>query len=247
MSTPPQAPTPRAPAQPGTGQRSPYAGWWIASAVLVALIGVSLLWLLVSGPATSPALNAHPRTAPAAAGPSSACGLPGGDQAPPAVTPPTSWQLVGTMAAPSSATIGPGSSAGGVGTCYAPTPLGALYAAGNFLAATSTPALRTAAAQQLCAPGPGRDAALANLAAGSAGGQASGVQIAGFSFTGYTPGASAGIELAVTTGHGGWASLPLSLVFTAGTWLVQLPVTGDPYGNVQPLPSLAGFIAWSGA
>lgn len=229
---------------PPTGQPSPYASrWWIASAVLLALTAVALAWLLLSGPPpTRPAVRIT-RAAPAVV---SACGLPGGDQTPPAVTPPTTWRLVGSMAAPYSAATGPARTVDGVGACYAPTPLGALYAAAGFLAATSAPALREPAATDLCAPGPGRDAALAALSSGEVGGTAAGVQVAGFAFTSYTPGASARVELALTTGRGGYAEVPLTLVWSAGTWLVQLPVTGDPFGAIAAVGP-GDFVAWSGA
>lgn len=241
--------------------RSPFTSvWWVLSAAAVGIIAGLLLWLLLlppeGGNRTLPrTLENTTELAQPDAG-ASECGLPDGDQIPPTVTPQdTTWQLVGTMAAPTAPdSVGPGDTVDGVPTCYAPTPLGALYAAANFLAATSTPATRLPAAERLAAPGPGRDAAIADLTCGDTdpdslclGGNTSGTQLAGFLFVGYTPATSAAIDLAVATGSGGLAHFPLSLVWTEGDWLVQLPVTGSPYSAAQPLPNLAGYVPFRGA
>lgn len=123
-----------------SGSRSPFARHgFAAGAVLVALLAAAGVWLAVTGPGRSSWPQAAPSTGSAAptAG-RSACGLPGGDQTPPAVAPVTHWVLVGTIAAPHDpSTVGPAASRDGVGVCFAPTPTGALYAAANFLAATS--------------------------------------------------------------------------------------------------------------
>lgn len=239
-----------APTRGGEREDPGFNRWWWASAIVVAAIGGMLAWLVLfpGGPAT-PA----PAPAPAAAPPASACGLTGSGPATPPATTPTpppgfTWRLVGTMAAPGDPANGPGATTGGLGSCYAPTPLGALYAAYGFVAATSTPTLRTAALTTLCAPGAGRDTALADLATGDTGGQATGIQLAGFRFLEpYTPAGAATIDLAATTGRGGYAHFTLGLVWSHGTWLVHLPVTGSPYDTAATVPGLAGYAPWAGA
>lgn len=243
------APATERPPDTGEQRDNPFTKkWFIVSAVVVGLVVVLGLYLLVIGP-YRPQQQAHrPGQGTSAPAPvRSACGLRDGTQVPPVVTPiGTHWQLVGTMAAPSDPAVGPAGTREGVPTCYAPTPLGALYAATNYVAATTAVELRAPAARVLCAAGPGRDAALADIAA-NPGNRTSGVQIAGFQFIGYVPASSATVDLAVRTGAGGLAHFPLALVFIDGDWRIQLPVTGSPYGAVQSLPTLGGYVTWSGA
>lgn len=246
-SSPTEAPSPG-------GSRSPFARrGFLAGAVVVLLLTAAGVWLAVSGPGRS----GRPQTAPVT-GPSggssvpavgrSVCGLPEGDQTPPAVAPATHWVLVGTIAAPHDpATAGPAKSSDGLGVCYASTPTGALYAAANFLAATSDPALRLPAAQTLTAQGPGRDELVRLLQAGQVGGSGSGLQISGFQFLGYTPRTSAVVDLDLTY-QGKDAHLPLQLRWEDGEWKVVVPPTGRPFDDVQALPSgNAGYVHWQGA
>ena len=246
--------------------------WWIVSTVVVAIIAAMLGWLLLQPPAEhrQPGPAPHQRQQQAPAQPvdaRSVCGLQPGEQTPPAVRPAPgdgfTWTLVGTMAAPADPVHGPGATRDVtvpaaisgedqdttvyLPVCYSPDPWGAIYAAYNFVAVTSAPQLRYAAAQQLTLPGPGQDAALAGMRASGVGGQTSGVQIVGFTVTGYVPATSATLDLALTTGHGGYAHFPLSLVWTRGDWLVQLPVTGSPFDTAQPLPTPAGYVPFQGA
>lgn len=247
---PPDTEAARQPDAAADQARNPFTRpWWIVSAVVVAVILGLLIWLVAQSPYHPPGSNGHGRAGAApVVGARSVCGLPGGSQVPPAVTPEgTHWRLVGTMAAPISDDVGPGGEADKVPVCYAPTPLGALYAAANFVAVTSVPELRLVAAEYLCADGPGRDAALADLRAGDVGSRETGIQIAGFQFIGYSPAASASIDLATTTDTGSYAHFPVALVWTGGDWKVQLPITGTPYADREQLPTLAGYVPFRGA
>lgn len=248
--------------------RSPFANkWWIIAAVVVGLIAALLLYLLVSPPYQGPRLDtSSPSVAVARGGPTSACGLPSGDQTPPQVTPAgTHWRLIGTMAAPyDPASVGPAQdrehtvqvpTASGmapvevsvhVPLCYAPTPLGALYAITNFVATSSTPELQRGAADLLCAPGPGLDAARANLAIQPSS-RSTGVQVVAFRFTGYVPAVSATVDLVIRNASGTLVHFDVAAVFVDGDWRVQLPVTGSPYDSAAVLPTTAGYASWSGA
>jgi len=222
------------------------------AAAALALLAVAALVLAVLPPRTqdgepAPTAPAPAPTSTAPAQDASACGLPEGDQSVPVVPPAaTSWDLVGTMAAPSApTTLGPGLSADGLRSCYARSPLGALYAATGFLAATSDPALRQPAVAALTLASPGRARALDLLQGADPGAGGSGVQVAGFSFLNYDA-TSAVIDIALRA-DGAAVHLPVSVRWEAGDWKVVLPDTGQLYEAIQPLPNLTGYAPWSGA
>lgn len=179
----------------------------------------------------------------------SGCDLPDDNQAVPVAAPDTEWALVGTVAAPSSAAAGPAvlDPATGVRSCYAQTPTGALFAAANFLAATSDPTGIEAAVDQLAAAGPGRDALLEAIRTDpqSVVGTGSRYQIAGFTFLSYTDDVTT-VSLAIAA-TGGLAGVPLTVVWEDEDWRVDLPADGNPAGQASPISSLAGYAPWAGA
>ncbi len=110
----------------------------------------------------APATVAH---APAVGG---VCApLPAGGQAVPTLPPAgAGWALVGDMAEPSApSTIGPARRVDGFGECYAHSPVGALYAAENVIAAFSAAPQSTVIAA-LAAPGHAREVAVEQAASG---------------------------------------------------------------------------------
>lgn len=236
---------------PESDDRSPFARpGFIFGAFVVTAVVVMLAWLLLV-PA-EPETQQQPVEVPVADAPAikpaspSVCGLAAGNQTPPAVTPDSDWQLVGLIAAPTGPDAGPGATTGGgLPSCYAPTPLGALYAVANYIAASSDPGQRIAAATELTVPGPGQDALIADLQR-NLGGRSGDVRIAGFHFVSYDPARTAVIELALTDGHV-LAHATINAVWVDGDWKVQPSVTGDVLGEVRPLTSLAPpYVAWSG-
>lgn len=260
------------------GERSPWAQrGFIAAAVVVALIAVLGVVLVLTGPSdepgtvgaqppetTSPAITAA--TTPGASSTSagstttipapddgSVCGLPEGEQTVPVSGPPdTTWDLVGTMAAPTApGTHGPGEVRDGLRSCFARSPLGVLYAAVNVLAATTDPDLREPLVRDLAAAGEGRDAALRLLAEPQppvdTGTQ---IQVAGFTFLDYDQDAAT-VDLAVraapVSGTGGYVHLAVLMRWEDGTWKLVVPPAGDLVTNVRALPDLTGYALWSGA
>lgn len=227
---------------------------FILAGALVAVIAVLGILLAIIGPRGDDT-GAEPGGRPAARTPTatttaspaggSVCGLPAGSQTVPATTPKTEWTLVGTVAAPGTEAAGPGSTKDGLRSCYARSPVGALYAAANFLATTSDPQLRLPAAEQLTAKGEGRDRALELLSGADPGGTAAGVQVAGFTFLNYSK-AAAVVDLAVLA-DGKPVHLPISVRWEAQDWKVVLPPTGDAVAGIQPLPDLTGYVPWAGA
>ena len=92
-----------------------------------------------SGAVGPPATPTGPQVAPAPLRPSSSCGLPAGVQQIPTAAPAGSWQIVAGIAVPSSPVFGPARLVGGIGTCYARSPTGALFAMMDTLALTEAP------------------------------------------------------------------------------------------------------------
>lgn len=218
----------------------------LSAALVVVLVGC-VIWLTTTRPGPAPATRApaaHPAVEFA-----HGCGPAADPHAlPPVTAPPTTWKLVGTMAAPYSPAAGPKADDEGIGLCYSPGPVGALFAAANFVAASSSPELRYRVLDKLAAVGPGRDLALAETRQ-RPGGVTTGVQIAGFTFLSYktAPGgtAAATVDLALTS-HGAFVHVPIALVWD-DDWRVQLPITGRLYDHLAVLPDLAGYVPWQGA
>jgi hypothetical protein len=225
---------------------------FIVAAAVLAVIAVLAVALAVLRPAPDPgtALPAPaepaPPPAPVDGGPSY-CGLPTGDGQVPVVPPTaTNWELVGTMAAPTAPTVhGPGVTEEGLRSCYARSPLGALYAATGFLAAASDPALRLRAVQQLTAAGEGRDRALDLLEETDPGPESAGLQVVGFTFLNYDP-AVAVVDVAMSVDATA-VHLPITVRWEDGDWKVALPVTGQPFEAIAALPNLTGYVPWAGA
>ncbi|MBX3196395.1 MAG: hypothetical protein KF727_15020 [Microbacteriaceae bacterium] len=219
----------------------------IVVAVIVALGIFVLIATLLSPPSGPPA-----STPPSGPGPSAAdesvCGLEGFettsslDEAP-----DVKWELVGTVAAPTDPTIGPGVvNDDGFRSCYAHTAQGALYFAVNFLALGSDSTLSSRLIE-LVAEGPGKDF-LEQAIQDSPGTGVSNyrAQIAGFKIGQYD-GKSATIDLAANYNDGRIVSIPLKLVWEHGDWKMVFDSNGQlPLSPVQ-LQNLGGYIPWSGA
>lgn len=214
----------------------------LSVALVVVLIGCAF-WLGTTRPGNPGNPNAVPHNQEVRRAGVAGCG-PHADPAapPPAAAPAASWRLIGHMAAPLAPTTGPAATPGGLPGCYSPDATGALFAAANFVAITTSASLREAALQHLAAPGPGQDAALVDLHSHGPGPDSYGTQIAGFTFLAYGSG-SATVDLALAA-QGGHAHTVLQLTWTGTDWRVVLPAGGFA---VTGLPSLAGYIPWQGA
>jgi hypothetical protein len=245
---------------------SPWASpRFLVAAGIVALIAVFGAVLVFTGGDESPPAAAGPEPTSTSASTVSAsapttkgddagdCDLPAGDQTLPVITPQdTEWELVGTVAVPTAPdSIGPAvvDAQTGLRSCFAASPLGALYAAVNYLAALSDPDQVPGALQTLSADSPGRDALLELLVSDSAAlavDPDSRVQVAGFTVLNYAADRTT-ISLAVRASNGGTGSLPITLIRSDGDWKVVPPPDGNISAAVDQLPSLAGYVAWSGA
>jgi hypothetical protein len=231
--------------------------WGVLSAVLVAGLVLAGGWLVVFGDdgdgaprAAAPAPSSTPAPAPSPAPAEGGCPvLPFEDQSLPAAAPAAVWRPAGpspsAAAAPSAERAGPLLDAAGVLRCYARTPVGALFAGANFLAAVSDPTVLEQAVVDLTVDGEGQSRLLllygfdptAVVGTGGA------YDVAGFAFL------STGLDVTTVAvvlraEHGGMAAVPLTLVWSEGTWLVRLPDDGGLADRSVPLSSLAGYTAW---
>ncbi|WP_380169635.1 hypothetical protein [Jannaschia sp. R86511] len=235
-------------------------GLVVAGVFLLVVLAIGLLLAIVPSrdpepgaggntTTTSPSTSSTPAQAPAAA----ECALPAGDQTVPVVPPTdTQWELVGRVVAPTSPDVYGPAVTDPVRSCFARNPIGALYAAVNALATTTLPDAPRLLAEELGADGPGRDAALAQLPAdGSpvpADDTAAQVQLAGFQFLSFTEDETV-IDLAilgVSDGQTGYVHSAFTLRWEDSDWRIVHTPEGAPFSGVQTLPSLAGYVPWSG-
>lgn len=234
---------------------------FVAAAGFVSLIAVcgTLLAVarLLGGGGTRPAMRAArpaavmsmPTPAAPTPGPPGACrAMPAGSQVVPTVTPPgTRWALVGDMAEPSApATVGPARTVDGFGECYAHSPLGALYAAENVMAAfTAQP--QSVVIGELAAPGAARDFAVRKAVGGDnrrlqeiAGGPSTFI---GFAFASYSP-QEAAMTIAIEGPTGVQVGLPLVMRWIEADWRFVVPPNGQDFAATA-VGSMDGFVAWS--
>lgn len=223
----------------------------VVSAVLLAVVLVAgVIVAVVGAPNPAPVSPSAASTDPDSS--SSKCGIADGDQSvPTSRAPEASWELVGRIAAPSNRAVGPGLIASdGLRSCFAHSPTGALFAATTIVAQGSTPALALRNAQNNFAAGPGRDIVVSQLRearADTAPGAAQvSAQIAGFQVLKYE-GRTATVDLAVTRSNGVVLSAVIDLVWQDGDWKCVLQDNGQARVPIRQIPSLAGYVFWSGA
>lgn len=227
--------------------------WWVAAVFLAVLVIGGTLVVVTGGRGQRPTptrpaapIDASPpspaRPAPAGC---AGLGLPAGDTVIPQAGPAATWSRIGRVEAPSAAGIGPAGP--GLGSCYAHTPAGALLAAANFLAWTTDPARVGTAITQLTADSPGREVLLDQLRTDPARvlGSGSGWQINAFTFLSATP-ATTAVTIVVRGGSGGFAAVPVTLVWNEedATWQVALPDDGSLVARSAPLTTLDGYTVW---
>lgn len=233
---------------------------FIASAVVVAAIVVLGLVLTLTnlfGGKTDPG-SARPTPAlPASSAPASAtdsatgeasvCGLDAVEMSGTITTgPPAIWSLVGTTAAPAIKGQGPGQiDEDGYRSCYARTPTGALLAAANYSALGSYGPVRKKFYEQATVPGPGRDALLKKPITGAGDGGAR-IQIAGFRVLRYN-GHQADVDLAFRSSNGAIGATVMNLQWSGGDWKIRVADDGTELSPFVQLPSVTGYVLWSGA
>ncbi|MDP9026951.1 MAG: hypothetical protein M3N46_05260 [Actinomycetota bacterium] len=233
------------PAQP----RSPFNGWYVWAAILLVVIVAAAVIVGISAASGGNKTSASPTKSPKpVAASDSVCGLQPGDQSiPTTAAPQTTWTLVGQVAAPDGPrAIGPGKiTSDGLRTCFAQSPVGALYAAATFYALGSDAATAAAGYRYFLPAGAGRDAVLTTLSENPPKG-GGGVQIAGFQVRKYER-TSAVIDLAVRNSNAAFVSFVTQLVWQDGDWKVVVQDNGQPAVAPAQIDNLSGYLQWSGA
>jgi len=234
---------------------------FLMAAGVVGLIAVLGLLLAFTGgskggaqtPARTPALPA----APTEQGTASACGLAAGSQEIPQIAPKATWKLLGTVAVPNApSTFGPQKTAGGVPSCFAHSPTGALFAMVNIDAAMGVFARQAGRypvdkVLRMIAAGPGREVlkrAVAQASAITRGDKTPAAQLAGFNIVRYEL-ANAVVDVAFAGDHpdsAGYVHGQATMRWEGGDWKLVLAQNGAPFDSVQPIADLTGYIPWSG-
>jgi hypothetical protein len=238
--------------RPTGERRSPFTRpGFILAALVIAGILVLLLKLLVFGgggtddPATGGGNPGHPVAT------DKSCPSMGKVDALPKSGADNDWWKVGALQAPVSLTdtalVGPLHGGNGhPGACFAPGPAGALFAAANFLADLTDPALVEPAIRQLTAPSAGRDALINVLETTpeklNVGGST------GYSFVGYTfqstAEAQVTVSLAIYTASGALGQVNMTVVREGNDWHVVPPPSGNFGDVVHQIADLTGFTQW---
>lgn len=245
-----------------TEEKSPWVqpGFIAAGGVLAMVVLLGIVLAITSGSSkgdtTGQAASPPPASSsPAAGNPGdSVCGLAAGDQSIPRTPPTASWKLRGSFAVPVATEYGPAGFAHGIPSCFAHSPIGALFAAINIdgglaTAAKASTADRVNALRAMAASGAGRDAAIATTRRdGPATDTSAGAQVAGFSIVRYDP-STAVVDLAIRVdrpGAAGYTHLSATLRWERRDWKLAFSQAGEPFDGTQQIPSLAGYVPWSG-
>ncbi|MEU8222986.1 hypothetical protein [Kribbella sp. NPDC048915] len=164
-----------------------------------------------------------------------------------------SWQFEGKMLIPIQAESGPArTSPNGVRSCFAHSPTGAVLAAMVALGQLQNPETAVATLQTRVYPGPGRQAAIAELGKPSStpSAVAGEIQFAGFKVLDYPPNATRAIIQVVADLNGkAYGALPVTMRWYKGDWYVELQPDGSLNGSTEPdvLSSLSGYVRFSGS
>jgi hypothetical protein len=232
-------------------------GFIAAGAVVVLIVILGVILPLTGGsnvhqPGRADTSSPPHAQAPVSEADTSICGLDAGVPAVPNNPPRARWELVGQMAAPSAPTTkGPGRVDNGLRSCFAHSPVGALYAAVNVVAMTASDDLRAPFIRRLTVPGVGRDRAIATLGQEPSTAQDAStvLQVAGFSIKDYRKRAAL-VDLAFrvnTNNAAGYVHLPLAMRWLDRDWKLALPDTGQPFEGMARIPNLTGYVPWKGA
>jgi hypothetical protein len=170
-----------------------------------------------------------------------ACMLPVGSQAIPYASPPAGarWATVGSMEVPQEPSLyGPQRSKGVWNTCFAHNPVGALLAAMNLYAESTTGSATTGETYRHLAV----HVPSAALRATDHFDDEGPVQYAGYKYDSYSPG-RAEISLVIRGPQGKLGAFVTPMVWAGSDWKYLFPRGGVP--SLEVIPDLTGYVPWS--
>ncbi|MGW1004946.1 hypothetical protein [Streptomyces sp. NPDC002520] len=231
-------------------------GWFLSAGFLLVLVVFGGIALLMRGDGGTP--DAAPSPTPS--GSSTHGGGGGGqddrpagcrtddsDQEKPTAPPKdVSWKADGTDLVPVSKTAGPLKFDGPVWSCFAHTPMGAVFAAHAIGDHFAFPGWRDVVERQVV-PGPGRDAFVAERSKEKdkpVSGQPSGVTYAGFSVLSYNKQQATVMFLAHGSGSANYGSVSVTLAWQDGDWKVVPDPDGSVLSGVSRVDGTDGFVTW---
>lgn len=179
----------------------------------------------------------------------SACGLVAGDQSIPAQPPVARWERVDGAAIPTDVAIGPGLTGNSMHTCYAHSPVGALFAAAGMVADQHSFGDRSMLKGRAVRD-PSVTEAIDHAAAPTSDwGSHVAPQIAGYRFIDVAAD-RATLDLALLTPANPFQSRTLSsttlvLQWSDHDWLAVMQPSETIWSEVRPLTDLSGFVAWT--
>lgn len=217
-------PTPPTSTEPEV-EPSPFGSRWFKASAL--FMGALLLGLLFLGFRIwfSPDEGQTPDPGPARA--ERVCDAPASDQTEIVGTPAHGWKLTGAggvpVAVPSEDRIGPGVSDGGIHSCYAHSPEGAVFAATNMLALGSTGQEMTLY-RDFTVDGETRDQMMAGAPTRGASNSAE-LKFTGFRLVDYTK--DTATVSVVAESKDVMAAFTIDLVWSGEDWLLDPPSSMD--------------------
>ncbi|MFJ8017572.1 hypothetical protein [Streptomyces sp. NPDC096339] len=239
-------------------------GWLISAAFLIAMVLIGGYVALTgsdtddnSASPKSPAKTSAPANTPSslpssgtAEGRPAGCSTNDADQAVPKQSPADlKWKQSDTDLLPVSESAGPRKYDGPLWSCYAHTPLGAVFAVHGISTHFAGPRWREVADQQM-ARGAGRDEFVKRRGALPAdeakkGAPGSSGTYAGFSILSYSP-TQATVMLLMQLPEKGYVSGTASVVWEDGDWKLRPTLTGSLLEGVAAVDGTNGFVIWGG-
>lgn len=230
-------------------------GWILSAGFLLVLIVLAAVTLMTSGDDASEASGTPTPTATASDADESGgendrpagCRTDDSEQEKPTAAPKDMyWKAAGNILVPVSKSAGPLKFDGPVWSCFAHTPMGAVFAAHAITNHFGSEGWREVVERQVV-PGLGRDAFVAKRSEkedDSASDAPEEATLAGFTVLSYNEEEATVMVLAHVPSADKYASLSVTLRWQDGDWKVLPDPDGTVYGGGSSTDGTNGFITW---
>ncbi|MER7960485.1 hypothetical protein [Streptomyces ardesiacus] len=230
-------------------------GWILSAGFLATLLIIGLI-ALMSGGGTPDRADGGPTPSPATPTPAGSgkpdarpagCRTDDSDQARPTTVPKDfEWKANGTGLVPVSKTAGPLTYDGAVWSCYAHTPMGAVFAAQTITDHFSYPGWREVMERQVV-PGPARDALVSSRSQEEdkpTSGKADAGGYAGFSILAYNKEEATVMLLLRGPNAGVYGTASVTVRWHEGDWKIVPGADGSVYSGMAQVSGTQGFVTW---